>query len=254
MDGNILVLDFGGGTLDFSLVAKRGRELEVIGNDGGALGGDIITEQLIRDFIFPLLGLDPQTVQQLAERQIFLDELLPHIINWRTTYILNQPKYLSRIAEGIKAMPERAHALNRARLLIVKNFSYNLFYAVDLAKQELSDQTEASIDLSPININFVLTRPELEVSIAGYLATVERAIVEFCSSLSLLPDDVDTVLLTGGTSLIPAISSKISSMFPGRVEPVDPFMSIVNGFALGAWLRGQGQITEHGNRTRILLN
>jgi hypothetical chaperone protein len=251
--GNILVLDFGGGTLDFSLVSKEGNELEVIGNDGGALGGDIITEQLIRDFVFPLLGLDDETIEQLRERKIHVDELVPHVLNWRTTYLLNQPHYLSRIADGIKALPDRARALNRARMLIVNNFSYNLFYAVDTAKQQLSTATEARIDLKPISIDFVLTRPELDASIKGYLDTVETSIRSFCDSLGYATSDVDTVLLTGGTSLIPAIRQRIERLFPDKVQPIDPFMSIVHGFAYAAWLRSRGQIEERGGRMHIAL-
>lgn len=251
--GNILVLDFGGGTLDFSLVRKDQSKLEVIGNDGGALGGDIITEKLIRDFVFPLLGFDDETVERLRALNIYVDELAPHILNWRTTYLLNQPHYLSRIAEGIKALPDRARALNRARMLIVNNFSYNLFYAVDSAKQRLSDEPEARIDLKPINIDFVLTRPELEASIAGYLETVESSIRHFCEGLCRSADDVDTVLLTGGTSLIPTIRRSIERTFPGKVQPVDPFMSIVHGFAYAAWLESRGRIETRDGRMQISL-
>lgn len=245
----LLVLDFGGGTLDLSLIARRGRHLAVHGNDGYALGGDIITERLIRDHLLPLLGLDPATLDELRRAHHDLDDLVPHVLNWRTTYLLNQPAYLGKLAAAIAAVPAHAQALNRARLLIVRNYSYQLFHAVDTAKQQLTDHPTARIRLPAVRIDLELTRDHLERSLEPYLATVVDAIRGFCGGV----DAIDRVLLTGGTSLIPAIRARIGSIFPDRVVGIDPFMSIVKGFALAAWLGGHGRLSETGGRLEIDL-
>ena len=135
----ILVLDFGGGTLDFSLVRKADRRLEVVGSFGRALGGDVITEQLLKDHVFPRIGLSNENLITLRRRHNYLGDISPNILNWRTTYALNQPQYFMQIAKAMRLLPQEAERLNRIRLLIVQNFSYNVFHAVDTAKRKLSN-------------------------------------------------------------------------------------------------------------------
>lgn len=250
-DLTILVLDFGGGTLDFSLLKKENERYQVIGNYGIPMGGDLITEQLIKDYIFPRFGLSNANVKTLKKHLNYIEDIIPDLLNWRTTYILNQPRYFMQIDDAIKKLPAEAVNLNRIRLLITHNYSYNLFYAVETAKKQLTDSRETEIDLPPLGVRFTLTRHDLERSIKEYLRTVESSIMSFCSTHGLKSSDVDRVLLTGGTSLIPSIRRSIAKLFPRRVVSVDPFLSIVKGFALGAWLLDRNKITLDGGRIEI---
>ena len=250
---NILVLDFGGGTLDFSLIRRRDRQLRVINNLGMALGGDIITEQLVRDYVFPRMGLTDKNLAELRQNHNYVAEMIPDILNWRTTYKLNQPKYFMQIASATKIIPDEAVKLNRIRLLIIQNYSYNVFYAVECAKKGLSNADATEIDLGAIGIKFTLTREDLETSLRPYLESVEGSINEFCNQSELDKNGIDRVVLTGGTSLIPCIGQMINRLFPGRVESIDPFLSIVQGFAIGAWLRGENRISDEMEGMRIDL-
>ena len=248
---DILVLDFGGGTLDFSLLKKTDKQLQVLGNFGRPLGGDIITEQLIRDHILPRMGMSTSNLTKLRNRHNYLEDLIPDILNWRTTHMLNQPKYFMQIDEAIRALPEEAQHLNRIRLLIVQNYSYNLFYAAETAKKRLTESRETTIDMPPLGINFRITQHDLEASLHDYLASVESSIHSFCAEHGYETTRVGRVLLTGGTSLIPSIRRRMERLFPGKVVAIDPFLSIVNGFALGAWLTGRKKITHEDNRIHI---
>ncbi len=250
---NVLVLDFGGGTLDFSLVRIAANRIEVRDNDGYALGGDIITEMLIRDHVFPLIGFDEETLAEVRPHNLEVDELVPLILNWRTTYMLNQPEYLNRLREAMRVLPSAAHRFNRARLLIVRNYSYHLFHAVDLAKQRLTTEAVAEVRLPAVDIELSLMREEMESSLATYLSSVTTKISAFCRSDGAGPDQVDSVILTGGTSLIPAIQESIQELFPRRVVPIDPFQSIVKGFAIAARLGADGRLSQDGDRLIIDL-
>ena len=252
-DRNVLVLDFGGGTLDFSLLRAEDARIEVVGNDGYALGGDIITETIIRDHVFPLIGFDEATLDEARPHNLEIDELVPLILNWRTTYMLNQPLYLSRIREATQVLTHRAEAFNRARLLVVRNYSYHLFHAVDLAKQRLTTSDTARVDLPAIGLDLTLTRDDLNRSLEPYLNEVNQHIRAFCSANATSPDLIDHVILTGGTSLIPAIKDAIDGLFPDRVVPIDPFESIVKGFAFAAWLGSQGRLSHEGDRLTMDL-
>ena len=232
---------------------KKNKRLQVVGNFGRALGGDIITEQLVRDYIFPNMGLSEENLIGLKSHQNYLGELIPDILNWRTTYILNQPKYFEQIADAMKLLPKEAANLNRIRLLIVQNFSYNVFFAVETAKKRLTESLETEIALPSVGLKLTLTRNDLEKSIHHYLDLVETSIRSFCTKHGFDPGQIGRVLLTGGTSLIPCIKNRISGLFPDRVVSIDPFKSVVKGFALGAWLQGQQKITVNGDQTLIDL-
>ncbi len=63
-----------------------------------------------------------------------------------------------------------------------------------------------------------------------YLSVVESSINAFCSENGYETEQIGRVLLTGGTSLIPCIRERIGRLFPDKVVPIDPFLSIVKGF------------------------
>ena len=85
----------------------------------------------------------------------------------------------------------------------------------------------------------------------GYLGLVQSSIHEFCDGLGYTPDRIGRVLLTGGTSLIPSIKRRMETLFRGKIVEVDPFLSIVKGFALGAWLSSQNRITSSAEHVQI---
>ncbi len=44
--------------------------------------------------------------------------------------------------------------------------------------------------------------------------------------------DIDVVLRTGGSSLIPAVKHLLDDRFPGKVVEHDPFTSVATGLAI----------------------
>jgi hypothetical chaperone protein len=250
---NLLVLDFGGGTLDLSIIEKRKNRLQVVGNFGRALGGDIINEKLISDYILPKLGLSRNNLTELRSRNNFLGEIIPDILNWRTTYLLNQPKYFTLIADAMKLLPQEAEHLNRIRLLVTKNFSYNVFYAIETAKKRLSESLKTTVELRQIGITFPLSQTDLKRSLHDYLATIESSIESFCTDTGYQTGQIGRVLLTGGTSLIPCINKRIQNLFPDKVIKTDPFLSVVKGIALSAWLESKNKISLNADQYQIDL-
>ena len=54
--------------------------------------------------------------------------------------------------------------------------------------------------------------------------------------MSLSPDDVDTVLLVGGSTRMPMVKDAMDKLFPGKVRREDPDLSVAKGAALAAAL------------------
>ena len=128
LGGNGGELDFGGGTLDLSVIRYSGAKFDVLSTAGADLGGDRIDQLISRRLLFPLLGegevwsrqIDGRTVETIFP----FEEYEEGILNWAITHTLNQNRYKTRLTELIasggaasltgsplartSAMPERA--------------------------------------------------------------------------------------------------------------------------------------------------
>ncbi len=88
------------------------------------------------------------------------------------------------------------------------------------------------LDISEIDVEVRLTRPGFESLIADLLEQAEQALDETVALAGLAHGDVDIVLCTGGSSLIPAVRRILDDRFPGRVVEHDPFTSVAAGLAI----------------------
>jgi hypothetical chaperone protein len=236
MGEHLLTLDFGGGTLDFCVLRRKGQDFRVITTHGVGLGGDHIDQRLFRELLFPLLGKGERWHRRGMDREI--DTPFPFedyeelLVNWAVTYTLNQNKYTTPVMECIAQGGAGAHKFRRLRELIKQNLSYVVFQAIKDFKAELSYRDEAVLDISEIDVEVRLTRSEFEMLIADLLAQVEQALDETLELAGLSCEDVHIVLCTGGSSLIPAVRNILDSRFPNQVVEHDPFTSVAAGLAI----------------------
>ena len=131
----VLTVDFGGGTLDFSILRATGDDFDVIATHGVALGGDHIDQRLFRTLLFPALGkgeiwrrrgFDKEEIETRFPFEDYEDLLL----NWAVTYLLNQNKYTTPMMDCIERGGPGAHKFRRLRELIQQNLSYTVFQSI----------------------------------------------------------------------------------------------------------------------------
>ena len=116
--------------------------------------------------------------------------------------------------------------------LIKQNYSYQVFEAIKLFKAQLSIQETAVLDIPELDIEIELERWEFEVMISDLLFELEQAISLILGKINLRADDIDLVLRTGGSSLIPAVKDILENQFSGKVVEHDPFTSVAAGLAI----------------------
>jgi len=103
-DELVLTVDFGGGTLDFSVLRRKGSSFEVEATHGIALGGDKIDQCIFRELVFPLLGKGERW-SRVWSMAVEVDTLFPFgeyeelLINWPVSYMLNQNKYTASVMQ-----------------------------------------------------------------------------------------------------------------------------------------------------------
>ena len=232
----LFTLDFGGGTLDFCVLRRKGEHFDVVTTHGIALGGDKIDQRLFRELLFPLLGKGERWRRRGMDREI--ETLFPFedyedlLLNWAVSYTLNQNKYTTPVIDRIEQGGEGVEKFKRLRELITHNLSYVVFQAIKDFKAELSMNPQAVLDIPELDIDLTLTREQFEAMIVDQLRLVEQALEDTLRRAHLRAEDIDIVLCTGGSSLIPAVRRILDDHFPQRVVEHDPFTSVAAGLAI----------------------
>ncbi len=235
----LFTLDFGGGTLDFCVLKRTGAYFDVVATHGVALGGDHIDQRLFRELLFPLLGKGERWKRRGMDREIEthfpFEEYEDLLLNWAVTYTLNQNRYTTAVFDRIEQGGPAAVKFARLKELITQNLSYLVFQAIKDFKAELSVAPEAVLDIPELDVEIRLTRADFETLIADQLAQVEQALDDTLALAGFTEQDVDIVLCTGGSSLIPAVRRILDDHFPGRVVEHDPFTSVAAGLAIASY-------------------
>ena len=179
-DQLMLTVDFGGGTLDFCILRRKGTEFSVEATHGIALGGDKIDQTIFRELVFPLLGKGERWSRMVDGSEV--DTLFPFaefeelLINWPVSYMLNQNKYTASVMQRMVLPDEGAIKFKRLYDLIKQNYSYQVFEAIKAFKAELSVSDSAVLDIPEIDIEVRLERWEFELMITDLLFELEQAI------------------------------------------------------------------------------
>ena len=232
----LLCLDFGGGTLDFCVLRRQGQSFSVVATHGIGLGGDHLDQILFRELLFPELGKGEVWRWRGFDREIEtrfpFEEFEDLLVNWAVTYTLNQNRYTTPVLERIATGGPGTQKFERLRDVIQHNLSYLIFARIKTLKAALSTQSTATLDVPEIDLQIDLTRHDFEQMIAQPLQRVAEALDETVRKAGLRHDDIDIVLGTGGSSLIPAVKGLLEERFAGRVVEHDPFTSVAAGLAI----------------------
>lgn len=237
--GRVLTLDFGGGTLDLSVVEFAGVSFKVLSTAGMSLGGDHIDQLIFRELLFPLLGKGEiwKRVKdgRLIENEFPFDEFADKLLNWTVTYTLNQNRYRSKVADCIRQGGDGAEKFERLDDLITHNYSYVVFQAIKDAKARLSTEDETVLDIPELDVSITFTRARLESMMQSMLADINRIIDRVLELAACEVSDIDVVIRTGGSSQIASVRRLLEDRFPGRVTEHDPFTSVAAGLAIASY-------------------
>jgi hypothetical chaperone protein len=235
-DETLLVFDFGGGTLDLALLQKsEGQGFRVLNTAGLTRAGDWIDRELYRQIIFSHLGKGTEVPfwkdDGIRSSYPFpfsdFEELL---LNWQSTHLLNQARYLEEIDRALLVGGDVTLRVDRLNRLIRCNGSFTLIKLIEQAKKDLTTQESTRLVYPEIDLDIEISRSDLKGAISSLLEEIPELIEGLLRSSGI--EDVNKVVSTGGSSLIPEIRRILESRFPGVVEDWDPFHSIAAGLAI----------------------
>lgn len=238
----VLVADFGGGTSDFTVMrlspAKMNnpeRSEDILGYAGIHVGGDSLDSEIMKAKLLKYFGA--------GSNYKSWDKWLPmpvHIMNdlckWQHIAFLKNRR-MKNTLENILWGSDDKEAISRLISLIDNNLGFYLFESIERAKIEMSDIPESRIvfSMSGIDISEKITVQEFHRIISGEIESINDAVNETLLSAGVKTSDIDTVFLTGGTSLVPRIAGIFMDRFGAeKLKSIDSFTSVVSGLGMYA--------------------
>lgn len=227
----VLVFDFGGGTLDTTIM-ENSNGFRVLATDGVYIGGDLLNS----DIFYHKLGKYFGTKATWGDKNLSLPtHIVTALQSWYGIPNLNNPRDISFISEESRYKNSDPEAMNRLLHLIQRNLGFEIYESIEVAKKSLTYKDEETIRFTdgPIEISETITRADFEELIKPRVEEVKKTILRTLESANLEPDEIGVVVRTGGSSLIPIFENMLIDIFGAdKVVEFDPFTSIAAGLAL----------------------
>jgi hypothetical chaperone protein len=228
---NIVIFDFGGGTLDIAVMRLGDLSKRKVYASGGVdiAGSDfdraIIEKRMLPHFGYGRVRYHPEIV-----------EMIHAIPDWMALPYLGTPINKNILEKAIRAgtAPIQLKALQG---LIYNDLAFTFYNRVEAGKITLSNDGATIISLEDKDIALweLYTRHQFETDIYGYLIDVEKVLLETIAKSGLEPGEIDAVVKTGGSSNIPLFTEMLTRIFGAeKVKASNAFTSVVAGLAIKA--------------------
>lgn len=235
-----LIVDLGGGTSDFSVVRvspERARSVErggdILATAGVHIGGTDFDRLLSMAKVMPELGLGTMTKDGKRHLPVapYHDLSTWHRINrLYTAQTLRDLRGTSREAQA----PERVEMMME---LIEDRLGHRLVGAVEAAKIALSDAeaTDFSFPVRDRRIDTIMTLGDFTQALRLSVGRIEATIDETLRRAGVEKGAIDSLILTGGSTQVPAIASRLEALFPeAELVRTDVLGSVGLGLAMDA--------------------
>ena len=226
---NILVFDFGGGTLDLSLVDVKIDENSkldpnVIAIDGLENFGGYLIDILLAKVILTTLKENSESDDSILFKA--LEVLSNHVSSYKD--------------------------MNNYEVFIdneeVNKLIYNAISEAEKIKIELSHKNESTINIKNYLVNEIITREEFEELILDNEMILEK-IYRLLNNFKIKNNfNIDEIILVGGTAQIPKIFELIKSIFPSSnvIKDEDYINSVGYGASIVAAINSGEKVDPFG--------
>ncbi len=231
---NIVVFDFGGGTLDIT-VARVGKKSEhrIFATGGVDIAGTLFDTAIIRS---KMLGHFGEGVVYGEHNIPFPRDLIEGVCDWLSLPSLATSETKLMLANGMRKSnhPCRIANLNS---LIFNEYGFDFYNSVEGAKIQLSDEYTSIVELEgeEISIWQMITRSQFELIISSYVNSVKACVFQTLKESGLQVEKIDYVVTTGGSSKIPVFIKLLSDIFGSeKIRSSSIFTSVTSGLAIRA--------------------
>jgi hypothetical chaperone protein len=239
-DELVLIGDFGGGTSDFTLMnlgpdrrVNNDPRAGVLGTDGVPLAGDAFDSTIMMNVVAPQLGLGSSYISLGKELSVPV-WIYSQLASWHQMSFLKDPRTMN-VLRQVKAQAVERERIEALINIISDNLGYSLYRAVERSKLALTESSEADFLFQEgrVRIEAKVKRSDFESWIQTYIDAIDTCVERLLTGCNVSASDVDTVFLTGGSSLVPAVKHLFQSKFR-RLRGGEELTTVARGLALAA--------------------
>jgi hypothetical chaperone protein len=242
---NVLVADLGGGTTDFTYlvldpekVGSKDRKNDMMANGGIYVGGDSFDSAFMWEKGTPYFGKHTQYEATPGRVLTVPKSLFANICSWEQMNFFNGLR-IQKDIEDYYYFSGNDPLFKNLITLIDNNLGYSVFQSIEKTKITLSSVGAALFKYSNMGIKI-----KEEISLTAYEQIIKKDVDrvanylnEFLSQNHIDPQQIDSLFLTGGTSMVSAIQNLFKTKFPQvNLNSGDNFKSVAKGLAYSGYL------------------
>jgi hypothetical chaperone protein len=250
---NVLIFDFGGGTLDITIARLGGpSERTILATGGVPIGGDIFDQKLVCAALPRHFGEGTSFRSDNRQNLPVPAHFYTAFADWQEMLELNKPDML-QILERIERTSNQRSMIRMLISLIKSSYSLKMYDAVEAAKRDLSNRIISQVALNGpgFNVREAVTRSKFELLIKDEMQIIADMLDEVVQQAGLRYDEIDAVIRTGGSAQIPAFIRLLDQRFGlEKVRAIDTFSSVTSGLGVIGRLFKQGEIDLRGYHHR----
>ncbi|WP_345951981.1 Hsp70 family protein [Mucilaginibacter sp. PAMB04274] len=242
---NVLVADLGGGTTDFTYLVldpekagSKDRKNDMMATGGIYIGGDSFDAAFMWEKGTPYFGKHTQYEATPGKRLTVPKSLFANICSWEQMNFFNGQR-IKKDIEDYYYFSGKDRQFKNLITLIEHNLGYAVFRCIEKTKITLSNADTARFAYHEMDIDIEEDVPlsVYEQIIAKDVTRIANYLDEFISHNKIEPSNVDSIFLTGGTSMVGSVQNIFKEKFPHvNLNSGDNFKSVATGLAYSGYL------------------
>nr|WP_067057441.1 Hsp70 family protein [Mucilaginibacter sp. L294] len=242
---NVLVADLGGGTTDFTYLVldpekanSKDRKSDMMANGGIYIGGDTFDSAFMWEKGTPYFGKNTKYEATPGKVLTVPVSLFANICSWEQMNFFNGIR-IKKDMEDYYYFSGNDRKFKNLITLIDNNLGYSVFQSIEQTKITLTEKSEAIFRYHQLGIDIEekISLPEYEKIIARDIERIANYLENFLHKNNIDPKNIDSLFLTGGTSMISSIQTLFRGKFPHiKLNSGDNFKSVAKGLAYSGYL------------------
>jgi hypothetical chaperone protein len=242
---NVLVADLGGGTTDFTYLTlnpdkinAKNRKEDMMATGGIYIGGDSFDSAFMWEKGTPHFGKNTIFEATPGKPLLVPKSLYANICTWDKMNFFNGLR-IKREIDDYYYYSGKNPLFKNLITLIDNNLGYSVFQSIEKTKIILTNQNKALFNYQnlDISINEEISISDYDNIISKEIARISEYLDLFLTQNNIETTAIDSLFLTGGSSLVPAVQALFSNKFKGvKLNTADNFTSVAKGLAYSGYL------------------
>jgi len=242
---NVLVADLGGGTTDFTYITldpkrifEKDRRSDILATGGIYIGGDSFDSAFMWEKGTPYFGRGVMYESMPGKTVDVPPSFFNNICSWEKLNFFNGLKVQNDLRQYYVYTKQNEKIKNLITLTENK-LGYSVFQSIEKTKEELSETTSSLFVYNKLGIEIQenISLDEYNKIIDRDMKKINKYLDSFLIKNNIQLEAIDTLFLTGGTSLVAAVQELFRTKFPHiSIKSDDNFISVAKGLAYSGYL------------------